>query len=94
MDLEVAQEAQGSKNKNRKSAIKCHKDSQDHKEAEKLKLSKLATERLVEKLNDKFINEKLHTPDISDKSFSYSNEITGNDMLAALSEKKYGMNFQ
>ncbi|CAH1765951.1 1203_t:CDS:2 [Entrophospora sp. SA101] len=55
-------------------------------QAEKLELSKLPTERLVEKLNDKFINEKLHTPDISDKSFSYSNEIAGNDMLAALSE--------
>ncbi|CAJ0878080.1 3067_t:CDS:2, partial [Entrophospora sp. SA101] len=34
--------------------------------------------------------EELHTPDISDKPFSYSNEITGNDMLAALSEKNVG----
>nr|CAG8606862.1 6837_t:CDS:2 [Entrophospora candida] len=30
--------------------------------------------------------KELHTPDISDKSFSYSDEIAGNDMLAALSE--------
>jgi hypothetical protein len=30
--------------------------------------------------------KELHTPDISENSFSYSNEIAGNDMLAALSE--------
>ncbi|CAH1771225.1 16505_t:CDS:1, partial [Entrophospora sp. SA101] len=30
--------------------------------------------------------KELHTSDISDKSLSYSNEIAGNDILAALSE--------